>query len=126
MDRERLLITLEGFDLGPQMCGLLKIFWDCQQVVPRQNNFHGPAFPATMGTTQGRLVSLTLFNVVVENVIRTWLNMTVEDQRVDHDRLVDTIGRCLGVFYSNDGMVGPRNLDWHVIVRELATLAVRP
>ena len=37
------------------------------------------------GTTKGILVSLTLFNVVVDNVMRTWLVMTVEDQRVAHD-----------------------------------------
>ena len=31
--------------------------------------------------------------------------MKVEDQRVAHDRLGDTVGRCLGVFYDDDGMV---------------------
>ena len=62
-------------------------------MVSRQNVFHGPAFPATRGTTQGGLLSLTIFNVVVDNVIRTWLAMTVEDQRVDHYGLLETNGR---------------------------------
>ena len=62
--------------------------------------------------THGRLVSLTLFNVVVDNVIRTWLAMRVEDQRVAHDSMVETVGRCLGVFYDNNGMVGSRNPKW--------------
>ena len=30
-------------------------------------------------------MSMMLFNVVAENVIRTWLAMMVEDQRVDKD-----------------------------------------
>ena len=80
-------------------------------MVPRQNVFHVPAFPATRGSTQGGLVSPTLFNVVVDNVIRTFLEMTVEDQRVDHDGLRETVGRCLGVFYADDGMVGSRESD---------------
>ena len=49
--RERLLITLKGYGAGPCMCGLLETFWDRQQVVPRQNGLHGPAFPTTSGTT---------------------------------------------------------------------------
>ena len=38
--------------------------------------------------------------------------MTVEDQWVDHERLGETVGRCLGVFYADDGMVGSRDADW--------------
>ena len=75
------------------MCGLLETFWNCQQVVPRQNSFHGPALLATRGKIQGRLVSPILFNIVVYNVIRTWLFMTVEDHRVDRDGLGETIGQ---------------------------------
>ena len=81
-------------------------------MVPRQNGFYGMFFLATRGTTQGGLVSSTLFNVVVDNVIRTWLAMAVEDHRVAHDGLVETVGRCLGVFYDNYGMVGSRDPDW--------------
>ena len=87
MDRDLLLITREGYGAGPRLCGILEALWDCQQAIPRQNGFHGPALLATRGTTQGGLVSPTLFNVVVDNVIRNWLAMTVEDQRVAHDRL---------------------------------------
>ena len=93
MEQFHLLITLERYGAGPRMCGLLESFWDCQQVVPRQNGLRGPAFPATRGTMQGGLVSLTLFNVVIDNVIRSWLSMTVECPRVDHDGLGETVGR---------------------------------
>ena len=44
--------------------------------------------------------------MVVDNVIITWLDMTVEDQRVAHDGLGETDGRFLKVFYANDDMVG--------------------
>ena len=53
-----------------------------------------------------------LFNVVVDNVIRTWLAMTAEDHRVDHYGLVDTSGRYLRLFYANYGMVGSLDADW--------------
>ena len=79
VDRERLIHTLEGYGAGPRMCRLLETFWDHQQVFPRQNGYHGPAFPATWGMMQGGLVHSTLFNMAVENSIQTWLDMTVED-----------------------------------------------
>ena len=75
------------------------------------NGFHIPAFSATRGTMQGVLVSTTLLNVVVDNVIRTWLNMKVEDHRVDHDRSGETVRRRFGVLYANDGMVGSQDPD---------------
>ena len=53
-----------------------------------------------------------LFNVVVDNVIITWLATTVEGKRVDHDRLGKTVRWCLRVFYANDGMMVSRETDW--------------
>ena len=81
-------------------------------MVSRKNGFHGLAFPATQVTTQGGLVSLTLFNVLVENVTRKWMAMTVEDHMVAHKGLGETVGRCLGVFCANNGMVGSRDANW--------------
>ena len=112
MDRGRLIWTLEGYGVGPRLCELLETFWVHQKEVPQQNSFHGPAFPATRVTTQGGLVSPELFNVVVDNAIQTWLSMTVEYKRVSLDRVGENFGRCLGVLYANDGMVGSRDSDW--------------
>ena len=77
-----------------------------------KNGYHIPSFPATQGKTQGSLVSPTLLNMVVENIIRTWLAMTVEDQRVDHNGMGEAVGWCLGVFYADDGMVGSIDTEW--------------
>ena len=30
VERERLLITMEGYGAGPRLCGLLETFWDFQ------------------------------------------------------------------------------------------------
>ena len=93
-------------------------------MVKIQNGFHGTAFPYTMSTTQGGLVSPTLFNVVTGNAIRTWIDMTVEDKMVAHDRLGETVGRCLGVFYANDGMVGSRDANWLLWMQHLMNVLV--
>ena len=38
--------------------------------------------------------------------------MTVENQRVAHDGMGEAVGRCLEVFYADDGMVGSRDAEW--------------
>ena len=38
--------------------------------------------------------------------------MRVEDQMVPRDGLIETIGRCVGFFYADNGMVGSRDPDW--------------
>ena len=56
-------------------------------------------------------MSPPLFNVVVENVIWTWLAMKVEDQKLAHNGLVAAVGLCMGFFYTNDDMIGSRDPD---------------
>ena len=94
------------------MCVLLDTFWGHQQVVPRQNGFHGLAFPATQETTQVGLVSPTLFIIVVDTVIRTWLDMIVDDQRVAHNRMGEVFGRCMGFFYAYYSMFCSIEVEW--------------
>ena len=65
VDRYRPIHTLKVYGAGPFLCGLLENLWAHQKVVPRQNGYHGPSFPATWWMTQGSLVSPTLFNAFV-------------------------------------------------------------
>ena len=67
-----------------------------------------------------------LFNVVVDNVIISWTETTVEHQRVDHDGLGETNERCLRVFYVNNGMVSSRESDCiHQAMNVLVGLLIR-
>ena len=61
---------------------------------------------------QGGLISLNLFNVVVDNVVRTWLEMTVYNQTVVQEGLGLNIWIFLGVFYANDNMIGAQDSEW--------------
>ena len=88
------------------MCGILAEFWEQKEVVTQKNGYRGPHFQATRGKTQGGLISPTLFNMVVDNVVCNWLYMMVEDKLVSHEGLVLAVGRGMGIFYVNDGLVG--------------------
>ena len=87
-------------------------FWARQEVATRKNGYQIPQFRATRGTTQGGLTSTTLFNVAVDNMVRHWLSMTVEDDVVIFKGLVHAVGRSMGVLYADNGLLGSRGLEW--------------
>ena len=80
------------------MCRLLAVFWDQKEVFTLQNGYHGTHFKATRGGIQGELISTTLFNLIVKNLVWNWPEMTVEDQLVAQKGLGLTTGRCIGLF----------------------------
>ena len=70
------------------------------------------AFLATWVMKLGGVTSLTLFNFIVDNVIWTWLALTVEDHQAVINGLGENIGNCLLVVYADDGMFAYRDSEW--------------
>ena len=66
---------------------------------------------AAWETIQGGLISPTIFKLVVDNVVWTWLVMTVKYQTVAQESLGLNVGRFLVVFYTDNGMIRSRGLD---------------
>ena len=100
-----IMMTMEVYGAVPCMCRLLAVLWDQQEVVTHQNGYHGPHFKSTWWKTEGRLIFPTLFNFIVNNVVRKLLAMTVEDQLIEYERLVIVVGRCLGLFHEDNIIV---------------------
>ena len=104
--------TLEGYRDGLHVRGLLVESWDWQEVVAWKNGYHRPHFQLTKGVFQGVLISSMLFNMIVDNAVRNWVSLTVEDKLVSHEGLVLAVGRCLGLFYIENGMVVLWYQEW--------------
>ena len=45
-------------------------------------------------------------------MVRHWLSLMVDYGLVVHDGLGNTVGRCLGVFYVGDGLLGYWDMEW--------------
>ena len=65
----------------------------------------------TWETMQGGLISPTIFKLVVDNVVWTWLAMTVKYQTMAQEILGLNVGRFLVVFYTDNGMIRSWGLD---------------
>jgi Reverse transcriptase (RNA-dependent DNA polymerase) len=66
------LRILGGYGIGPNIQRLLGTFWGQHTVVPRAIGYHGRAFRATRGVTQGDIISLMIFNLVLDCIIKAW------------------------------------------------------
>ena len=68
-------------------------------MVTIQSGYHGPQFWETHGTTYRGVVSYTLFNVVVDSVVRHCILLTFQYGSVVPGGLGHIVGWVLGVFY---------------------------
>ena len=64
---------LRGYGLGPKLQRILQRYWDVQKVVPKAGKWYGHTFSMGRGVTQGDPVSMTIFNIVVDAVVRAAL-----------------------------------------------------
>ena len=56
------------------MLGLIRTFWDEQQLVCRAARQYGEPFQAFRGVTQGGPLSPKIFNIMVDAVVREWIS----------------------------------------------------
>jgi hypothetical protein len=56
--------------VGDKLRKIVKDVWDMDRLVPKQAGFFGESFWATRGVRQGDTLSLIIFNIVEDAVIR--------------------------------------------------------
>ena len=79
LDRSRFLKITEGYGVGPKARNLLQIYWHRLTMVARAGGYYGKAFRGERLVTQGDPLSPTIFNVVVDAVVRHWVHGVVEE-----------------------------------------------
>ena len=79
LDRSRSLKILKGYGVGPSARRLLKTYWSRLTMVARAGGYYGEYFKGARGVTQGDPLSPTIFNVVVDAVVRHWIDGIVDE-----------------------------------------------
>jgi hypothetical protein len=102
MDRGRTLQILREYGVGERILLLLTNFWESLLVVARQQGYYSQPFRSERGTTQGDIASPTIFNIVVDAVVREWHHQPRSKGLND---IVRTI------FYADDGHIYSINAD---------------
>ena len=82
--RSRCLGILEGYGVGPRSLCLIQSYLERLRMVARAVGYYGSPFPGEIGFTQGDPLPPTIFNVVMDAVVRHWESLLVaERERVD-------------------------------------------
>ena len=77
LDRSRSLKIVEGYGLGPRARRLQRTYLEKSKMVARAGGYYGTVFKGARGVTQGEPLSPTIFNVVVDAVVRHWVTLAL-------------------------------------------------
>ena len=92
LDRERALLVLEKYGVGPNLLRIIRSTWARDTMVPRQSGYFGRPFRAGRGVRVGDVMSPTIFNIIIDAVVRDW------EARLSPIELDE-----LSLFYIDDG-----------------------
>ena len=115
MDRERCLIILETNGVRPNMCRLIRHFWDKATNVCCPSGNYGTPFKAGRGVTQGSPLLAKLFKIMVNMVVREWLWILRNGLELEGEELVEMMETLFAIFYVNNAYVAlqdPVFLQW--------------
>ena len=80
-------------------------------MVARAGGYYGTRFKGERGVTQGGPLSPTIFNVVVDAVVRHWVMLSVEEADTRGERGQEGRHQA-ALFYADDGMVASSDPRW--------------
>ena len=95
---------LQDVGVGPCALRLIKSFWDNEVLVCRAAGYYGRPFKAERGVTQGGPLSPTIFNLMVDAIVREWV---FQMEAADFD--TTDIRVIAAVFYADDGLIAARD-----------------
>ena len=86
LDRSKSLEILKGYRVGNRVRPLLREYWDKSTMVARAGGYYRTGFKGERDVTQGDPLSLTIFNVVVDVVVRHWVTLAVKEAETQGER----------------------------------------
>ena len=104
IDQTRFMEVLNSYGLSPKLRRLLQRFWVDQVVLPKVERYYGRPFKTVRGVTQGYPLSPTVFNIMLNSVIRSVLIELCVPQE-SHNRIGWETGKRKIILYADDGRI---------------------
>ena len=111
LDRSRSLEILKGYGVGERVRRLLTVYWERTTMVARAGSYYGKGFKEDRGVKQGDPLSPTIFNVVVDAVVRHWLQLATHEVERRGERGREGRHQA-ALFYADDGTIASSDPRW--------------
>ena len=102
------MYILVAYGVGPQALHLLLRYWDRLLMVSIVVRYYRGTFKGQLRVTQGYPFSPTIFNVVVDVVLRHWVYVVSEEEKEVEEGpegFGRDIHRLMEYLYANDGIL---------------------
>ena len=108
MHRKHCPKILRDVGVGKKTVRLVSRFWNNGVLYFRATGHYGQTFHARRGVTQGGSLSPTIFNLMVDAVVREWERQLVagRGRRLEPE----DVRELFGCFYADNGMVAVHDL----------------
>jgi hypothetical protein len=93
LDRDRMLQLLHAYGVGPNICQIIDNIWSNDTLILKQHQYYAQAMQTSRGVRQGDIMSPTLFNIMVDAVVREYENQA----RIDDKTILQ--------FYADDAVI---------------------
>ena len=90
---------------------ILREYWERTTMVARAGSYYGKGFKGGRGVTQGDPLSPTIFNMVVDAVVRHWLTIAVKEAERRGERGREGQHQA-ALFYADNGMLASFDPQW--------------
>ena len=80
-------------------------------MVAQAGSYYGKGFKGEQGVTQGNPLSPTIFNVVVDAVVRHWLQLATQEAERRGERGRERRHQA-ALFYADNGMIALSHPQW--------------
>ena len=70
LDRDKVIQLLRNYGVGENICNIISNMWLEDIIAPKQKQYYGQPFLSHKGVKQGDIILPTIFNIVVDAVIR--------------------------------------------------------
>ena len=113
----RCLEILRDCGVGEKALRLIARFWRDAELVCRASGYYDIPFRSRRGVTQGGPLSSTIFNLMVNAIVREWGRVLHED----HGMGLEDVWRLMTCFCADDGLIVARNPEDLQIVFDVLT-----
>ena len=107
MHRGRCLEILRAAGVGEKALRLIARFWKYSVMACLAGGRYGRRFKARRGVTQGGPLSPTIFNLMVDAVVREWLSRALSPEEAREAIL--QVRQLMAAFYADDAVVASRD-----------------